>query len=212
MAVTNVLLVRHAAPVAPSPGASPEVDNERSLTEEGSAAAVALAHRLRAMPIAAVYSSPYRRAIQTIEPLAAALDLEVIPRGDLAERWLADRILDDDQWLGAYRRTWADLDFCPPGGESRRDTQDRALTVLEDLRQRHEGEVVVASTHGGFIGCLLRALNDDLSLEDVLRMPMPAIFSLEHREVAWHASSFAAATMSFGASTIPEWIKDPGSR
>ena len=212
MAVTNVLLVRHAAPVTPSPGASPEVDSERSLTDEGREAAVALAHQLKAMPIAAVYSSPYRRAIQTVEPLAAALELEITPRDDLAERWLADRIVNDDQWLDAYRRTWADLDFCPPGGESRRDTQDRALTLLEDLRRRHEGEVVVASTHGGLIGCLLRALDDDLSLEDVLRMPMPAIFSLKHREVAWHASTFAAATMSFGTSTIPERIKDPGSR
>jgi 2,3-bisphosphoglycerate-dependent phosphoglycerate mutase len=186
---TTVLLVRHAAPVLPVAGDPPHVDNERPLTGEGRRTAGDLARRIARLPIAAIYSSPCRRALETVEPLAAELKLEIRFREDLAERWLADRILPDHEWLDVFRRTWEDIDFCPQGGESRRTTQDRALAALQDLRLKHRGETVVGSTHGGLLGCLLLALDGKLRFEDALSMPTPAVFSLKHRNDRWHRSS-----------------------
>jgi 2,3-bisphosphoglycerate-dependent phosphoglycerate mutase len=140
---------------------------------------------LHPVSITAIYSSPYRRAIETVEPLAGRRKIPILVREDLAERWLADRILEDQEWLDVYRRTWDDIDFCPDGGESRRTTQDRALAAIEDVRQRHVGETVVVSSHGGLIGCLLRALDGSMEFERALEMPMPALFALTDKAGEW---------------------------
>ena len=152
---------------------------QRTPSHEGRLAAADLALRVATHPITAIYSSPYRRAVETVEPLAAQLKLEIRLHEDLAERWLADRILADHEWLDVFRRTWQDIDFRPHGGESRRTTQDRALAALEDLLQQHPDEMVVASTHGGLLGCLLRALDGQLSFDEALSMPMPSRLLVE---------------------------------
>ena len=189
MTATTMLVVRHAAPTLLAVGSLPEVDNERGLSAEGQRAAADLAARLHMAPITAIYSSPYRRAIETVEPLAARLELQVRVRDDLAERWLADRILEEEEWLDAYRRTWDDIDLRPQGGEARRTTQDRALAALADLRRQHAGETVVVSSHGGLIGCLLRAMDEDMAFERALEMPMPALFELTDETGEWRVST-----------------------
>ena len=189
MTATTMLVVRHATPTLLAVGSLPEVDNERGLSAEGHRAAADLAVRLHMAPITAIYSSPYRRAIETIEPLAARLKLRVRVRDDLAERWLADRILEEEEWLDAYRRTWDDIDFRPQGGEARRTTQDRAHAALADFRRQHAGETVVVSSHGGLIGCLLRAMDEDMTFERALEMPMPALFELTDETGEWRIST-----------------------
>ena len=63
--LTTVDLVRHAH-------ADWTPDDERPLSARGRADASALARRLAEPAIAAIYSSPARRAMETIEPLAWA--------------------------------------------------------------------------------------------------------------------------------------------
>lgn len=196
MKATTVLLVRHATPALPAVGSLPEEDNERGLSDEGQRAAADLAVRLHTVPITAIYSSPYRRAIETVKPLAGRLKLQVRVRQDLAERWLAERILGDEEWLDVYRRTWDDMDFRPEGGESRRTTQDRGLAALEDLRRQHAGETVVVSSHGGLIGCLLRAIDEGMAFERALEMPMPALFALTDETGGWRLSALRPTATS----------------
>jgi len=52
-------------------------ENDRPLSSAGAATALALAESLTAEPIAAVYSSPYARAVETALPIAAAHGVEV---------------------------------------------------------------------------------------------------------------------------------------
>jgi 2,3-bisphosphoglycerate-dependent phosphoglycerate mutase len=73
----KVLLVRHAAPVLPgTPGFD---EHTRPLTVESAEAARALSQQLGSRTIDAVYSSPYRRAVETVAPLARPRWLEVQP-------------------------------------------------------------------------------------------------------------------------------------
>lgn len=184
--MTTVLLIRHADPVPSRTGDLPEVDDDRGLTSDGHTAAIALSERLAdEMSIGAIYSSPFRRAIETVTPLAKRLDIAVTPLEELRERWLSDRVLEYDAFLATYRKTWDAAEFSPPGGESRLSTQTRALEALDHIREKHPGEVVVAATHGGLIGCLLRALDEEMQFEEAMQTPMPAVFAIRHDAGAW---------------------------
>jgi 8-oxo-dGTP diphosphatase len=78
-----VYLVRHAH--AGSRSAWSGDDRDRPLSTKGRAQADALRERLRDLPIGHLTSSPFRRCIETLDPLAAALGLEVEPRVEFSE-------------------------------------------------------------------------------------------------------------------------------
>lgn len=65
----TVVLVRHADAVVPTRDGPAQV--VRPLTERGRAQAEALVGQLPALAPAAIASSPYRQAIQTVEPVSA---------------------------------------------------------------------------------------------------------------------------------------------
>jgi 8-oxo-dGTP diphosphatase len=70
-----VHLIRHAK--AKSRLAWEEPDELRPLTKRGRREAAAIAARLEEEPIARLVSSPSVRCVQTLEPLAVALDLPI---------------------------------------------------------------------------------------------------------------------------------------
>ncbi len=65
-----VVVVRHAEKAEDDP-------RDPNLSEVGRVRAVALAERLRALPLAAIYATPFRRTRQTASPSAAAQGIEV---------------------------------------------------------------------------------------------------------------------------------------
>lgn len=73
---TRMFLVRHANAGVRSRWKGP--DKKRPLTEKGREQANSVAAGLTHHPVTAVLSSPAVRSIQTVEPLAARLELEVV--------------------------------------------------------------------------------------------------------------------------------------
>jgi probable phosphoglycerate mutase len=49
----------------------------------------------------------------------------------------------------------AGWDFCPPGGESRREVLQRSCEALQEAAQQYAGESLLVVTHEGVIKCLL---------------------------------------------------------
>jgi phosphohistidine phosphatase SixA len=78
-----ILLVRHAR--AGERGSAGPDDSLRPLDETGRQQAEALAAMLSDQPLTRIVTSPYRRCIQTVEPLARAAGLEIEQRDELAE-------------------------------------------------------------------------------------------------------------------------------
>ncbi|HEY7886596.1 MAG TPA: phosphoglycerate mutase family protein [Steroidobacteraceae bacterium] len=76
-------IVRHAK--AGSRSNWPEDDRLRPLGKKGVNQAEALVTVLESFPITAVYSSPFLRCVQTVEPLARARKLPVKQTSQLAE-------------------------------------------------------------------------------------------------------------------------------
>ena len=79
----TIHLVRHAKAGSRSDWAQP--DELRPLTPGGVAQASAIADRLRRRPVKRILSSPYVRCMQTVEPLAEALGLEIEQNHALGE-------------------------------------------------------------------------------------------------------------------------------
>lgn len=124
-----------------------------------------------------MYSSPYPRARETVEPLSARLGTPLVVIDDLRERVLS--VAGRRDWLDHVRRSFADLDYALPDGESSLAAQERVSAVLDDLAARHPGQTVAAASHGHLIALALRLDDPAVGFEFWRAMPMPAIYSVE---------------------------------
>ncbi len=173
----DIVLVRHAESVPPSPG-EPD-DPDRPLTAAGVAASELLAHELVAMNPTAVVSSPYRRAVSTVAPAARKAGLEVTMRWKLRE-W--DSGLEPTaDYAVHHERSWADPDFARPGGESLRQLTTRAMAAVGEIADQHFGGVVLVGSHGTFVSRLLAGLTPGIGWPFSRDMPMPAVHRLRWR-------------------------------
>ena len=90
--MSTVHLIRHAK--AKSRVEWTEPDELRPLTKRGRREAEALAERLRHEPLAHLVSSPLVRCVQTLEPLAMAIDLSIETTGLLSEGGEASGVVE----------------------------------------------------------------------------------------------------------------------
>lgn len=152
--MTRFLLIRHAMVDAVGRRLAGRAAGV-VLNEEGRSQARALAERLAGLPIAAVYSSPLERAVQTAEPIATLRGLRVETREELHE-------LQFGEWTGRgfeelagdarFRRFNSFRSCAPvPGGEFMLQAQARMVVGLDALRARHARETIVVVSHGDLI-------------------------------------------------------------
>jgi probable phosphomutase (TIGR03848 family) len=125
------------------------------LNEKGRQQANTLAELLRKQPIAALYSSPLVRCMETAQPLAQRLDLPVIEETGILE-------VDYGTWRGGELKElsntpdWQKVQHYPslfrfPGGETLREVQARAVGAIERLAERHANQVIALFSHGDVI-------------------------------------------------------------
>lgn len=121
------------------------------LSETGARQAELLAKYLSQAGIAAIYSSPLKRALKTAEAIASYHGLEVKTTSGLID-------FDYGKWQGLphqevkerYRKLYAEWLKNPhrvkiPAGESLDDVRGRALGIVDRVRHQHEGTVVLVS-------------------------------------------------------------------
>jgi 2,3-bisphosphoglycerate-dependent phosphoglycerate mutase len=141
---------------------------------------------LKGLEIGAAYSSPYLRAIQTIEPLAQARALKIQTIEDLREHALGPGLID--HWKDVLEGAWSDFDFALPGGETMRGTQTRGLKVLETIRAEYPRGTVIVAGHGTLFSLILHAMTPQIDCAFHLSMPMPAVYTLEYQD-SWRVTS-----------------------
>ena len=123
------------------------------LNRTGRAQAVDLSIALMAEELAAVYSSPLRRALETAEVVAASHGLEPIPVDDLREvdvgSWSGLTRAEVEERFPAQFARWLDYGQGWEDGETYEEMGRRAVEALLRLAAAHDGERVLAVTHGG---------------------------------------------------------------
>ena len=159
------------------------------LSDEGRAQAEAVGRALAARPLAAVYSSPLRRALDTAAAIAAPHQLEVQPEAAFTEmgfgRWEGSAPRSRGATRDQYR-LWveAPAEAAPPGAESGwPDVRRRVLAGLAGLRARHGGQTVALVSHGISSRILvLEALGLDLDRLWSIALSATGVSELEFRD------------------------------
>lgn len=169
--MTRCYLIRHAeSPWTP--------DEQRPLSTRGleQAERVAEAMMAYAPSLTAIYSSTYRRAYETVFPLAQRLKLNVRMTNELCERRLSGEPVDD--FPGAVAATWQNPDVPLSGGESNAAAQQRGVALIARLRTRYPDGHLVLSTHGNLMALILQHFDPSVDFEFWHALTMPDIYCL----------------------------------
>lgn len=148
--MTKILLIRHALTNTAGKRLSGRIYGVH-LNDTGHKQSHDLAEVLADLPIAAIYSSPLERALETAEPIAASHSLTCIPSDDFLEidfgRWTDCLIEDlkDDTQFGFFNTFRSGTRV--PGGELISEVQLRMVRGLERIHSQHLAETVLVISH-----------------------------------------------------------------
>lgn len=150
--------------------------SESPLTEEGFSQAEALSTFFEDVKIERIISSPYKRAIQTVEPLSKRLNLEIELNDELKERVLSNESLSD--WLEKLRKTFDHPNLKFAGGESSKEAVKRIAGVVDSIFKSDLDNTIIV-THGNLMALLLNYYNQQFGFEEWVTLGNPDIYLLK---------------------------------
>jgi len=185
--MTTIYLVRHAH-------AEWTPDEDRPLSARGRARAVVVGELLSKLPIRAIYSSPARRALETVEPLAHRLQLEPVKVADLRERELLVEAGKDFE--SVVKAAWLSPESAGVGSESNHMAQARGLAAIRKIvGEQTDGHSVVA-THGNLLALILNGLKPTFGFEFWRALTFPDVYELRFERLSlvnvrrlWHEAA-----------------------
>ena len=168
--MTKVYFVRHA-----EPNYNNRDDMSRELTAKGMADRELVTRFLTDKNIEVVLSSPYKRAVDTVEHFADSKGLNIEIIDDFRERRV------DSVWIEDFRAfskaQWADFDYKLTDGESLNDVQSRNIFALNCVLEKHKNKNLVIGSHGTALSMIINYYNKSFGYEDFerIRTAMPWI-------------------------------------
>ncbi len=176
--MTNLYFVRHA---------TPNYDNlddmSRELTAQGLADRFKARDWLSDKNINLVLSSPYKRSVDTVRPIADAIgQKEIETYYDLRERTVCD------EWLYCFdeyaEKQWSDFTYKLDGGESIGEVQQRNIKAIKEILKKYPNRNIAIGSHGTALSAILNYYTDGKwGFEDFQRikkiMPFIARISFE---------------------------------
>lgn len=170
MLITNLYFVRHAH----STYSTDELG--RPLSERGMEDAKLVTELLQLEGIDHVISSPYQRAIQTVEGIANYIGQEIEIVDDFKERTLSEHPLAD--FNEAISKVWADFDFSLDGGESNNVAQVRGVAATVEVLDTYKGKNIVIGTHGNIMVLIMNYFDTKYDVQFWEQLAMPDIYKL----------------------------------
>ena len=175
---TIIYMVRHAE--------SPYTEgNERTrgLTLEGKMNAEKITEILKDEGINIITSSPYARAILTLEGLAKELELDIQIFEDLRERHFSDYVITNEEFMPAMKKMFDDPSYALPGGESNTVCQNRSVVVLKNILEEHEGKKIAIGTHGNVMTLMMNHFNPNYGLDFMNQTKKLDIYKLKFKDL-----------------------------
>lgn len=172
--LNNYYLIRHAHSIY-----TPDEMN-RPLSKKGFESLKKL-NILDTVTIDFIYSSPYRRAIQTVQPLANEFNQEIQIDSRLKERKLTTEILTDDEFFPAVYQAWKNPTESLPGGESNCYAQKEVMTLISELEKKYSDKNIILSSHGNKIAILLNYFDNTIDFNFWKSLKTPDLIKLDKK-------------------------------
>ncbi len=177
--MTTIYFVRHC-----QPNFDNKDDRTRELTKEGLADRKNITAFLVDKDIDLIFSSPYKRCLDTIKPFAETLKLPINQIENLKERHIG-------KWVENFNdyaiKQWTDFNYKIENGESLFEVQNRNIMELTSILQKNSGKNIVISTHGTAFSTIVNYYNNNYNYDSFLKiksiMPFIACLRFDNEEM-----------------------------
>ncbi|TXR59814.1 histidine phosphatase family protein [Bacillus sp. AY18-3] len=168
--MTTIYFVRHAH------STYTKEERERPLSEKGLLDTQHVTRLLKDKHIDVVISSPYKRAMQTVQGIANTYNLSIQLEEDLRERLLSKEPVQD--FHDALQKVWEDWTFAYEGGESNDVAQRRAVICMQSILKKYKGKNIVIGTHGNIMVLLMNYFDSKYDFQFWKTLHMPDVYKL----------------------------------
>lgn len=148
---------------------------ESTLTQRGLEQSLELKQFFTNIKINRILSSPFLRAVHSIQPTVSHKQLQLEIDDRLAERVLSTEKYSD--WLTRLEETYYDLDLKFIGGESSREAIERVLSLVEEIIN-DESEGIIIVTHGNLMSLLLMHFDSEFGFAEWKMLSNLDVFEL----------------------------------
>lgn len=146
--MNKIYFVRHA-----KPDFSVHDDLTRPLTDKGIIDSKNICEFLKKKSINKIYSSPYKRAIDTIKELAQNLNIKIEVVDDFRERKISNIWIEDFNKFS--KSQWENFEYKLNDGESLNEVQSRNIKALHKILNENSNQNIVIGTHGTALSTII---------------------------------------------------------
>ncbi|AJH81647.1 histidine phosphatase family protein [Bacillus thuringiensis] len=176
---TYIYMVRH--------GESPKLDGgerTRGLNEKGSLDVHKVTDILKTEGIDTFISSPYKRAVLTIEKTANLYEREILIYENLKECMFSsgDQVISDKEVYPLVQKMFSNPGYALAKGESYADCQRRVVKVLKEILMDFQGQKIVIGTHGLVMTLMMNYFDKQYGFEFLMNTSKPDIYKMEFKE------------------------------
>lgn len=175
--VVSVYFVRHC-----EPNYDNHDDVRRELSKKGLQDRQLILDFFNNKTIDEIYSSPYKRAFDTVLPLAQKLDLKITSISDFRERKI------DSMWIEDFdtfaQKQWSDFSYKLSDGESLQEVQDRNIASLKQVLANSDKKSIVIGTHGTALSTIVNYFYPSFCYEEFnnIKSLMPVIIEIKFKQ------------------------------
>lgn len=171
--MTTVYFIRHA-----EPDYNNHDDLTRPLTKKGKKDVLLVNKYLEDKHIDIVISSPFQRAIDTVNGFSEKIDKKLMIIDDFRERKI------DNGWIEDFnefsKKQWNDFTYKLNNGESLREVQDRNINALKNVLNEFPNKNIVIGSHGTALSTIINYYDNTYGYSDFneIRALMPWIVKI----------------------------------
>ncbi|WP_027206322.1 histidine phosphatase family protein [Butyrivibrio fibrisolvens] len=176
--MTKVFFVRHA-----EPNYDNHDDRSRELSPRGMEARKKVTSFLADKNIDIVISSPFKRAVDTVQDFADKNGLPVEIVEDFRERKVDSCWIED--FASFSKKQWSDFSFKLSDGECLKEVQDRNISALNNVLKQYSGKNIVVGSHGTSLSTIINFYDNSFGYDDFerIRFLMPWIVEFSFDEL-----------------------------
>jgi len=159
----KIYFVRHSLP-----NFEIKDDRTRPLSAEGIERCKEIDSFFKEIEIDAIYSSPFKRAYDTVINLSKIKKIEIKYIEDFRERKVSDKWIED--FNDFAKKQWNDFNYKLKDGESLSEVQNRNIKGLEAILQNKEYNNIVIATHGTALSTIVNYYDNLFGINDFNRI------------------------------------------